>query len=135
MQNMASSYDSGSTDYKTNTDRAALERSRYLVATTDLNEREARALAYREMGYSHSGVAQEMGVTQGTVATYMDRIAAQYGLKAVETKLPDERGNLEEMTPHRLMKLSASIQEGYAEIAAKCSSHVPVDVLDDLGER
>lgn len=42
-------------------DRGTIERARYLAASTDLSEREALALAYREQGFSASGIADETG--------------------------------------------------------------------------
>lgn len=116
-------------------DRAALERSRYLVATTDLTEREARALAYREMGYSSSGIAQKLERTPGTVTTYLDRIVAQYGLDAVETKLPEQRGNLSEVTPERLAELSDGVREQYMAIACRELERVPEEIAEKVQKR
>lgn len=112
--------------------REALERARYLSRTTDLNDHEAQALAYRELGYSHSAIAREVDSTKGTVAAWMGRVIAQYGLPAVEIKIPDERGDLSEVTPARLAGLSGPVREQYEEHARRVLKHVPGDVTDQL---
>lgn len=113
-------------------DRETLERARYLAASTDLSSREGLALAYREQGFSHRAIAREIGSSKGTVSDYMARIAAQYGLSAIETKMPDERGDLAEVTPERLMQLSGPVREDYDELADRSIENVPRAVRETL---
>ena len=72
-------------------DREASQRAQFLERHHDLREPVALALAYRELGYSHSGIARKIGVTAATVGKYMEEIAEEFGPEAVETKRPDER--------------------------------------------
>lgn len=117
------------------TDRDTLQRSRYLARTTDLTDEQARALAYREQGYSHSGIAAKIDSTKGSVSDYMRRIAAQYGLSAIWTKTEEERTDLEEVDHERLEALSASVRRQYVEIAEHAPEHVPASVREEvLGE-
>lgn len=113
-------------------DRDTLKRARYLARTTDLSDRQALALAYREQGFSTSGIADEIGTTEGTVQSYVRRIAAQYGLEAVWTKLEDERTDLEEVTPERLDQLSDEVREDWREQASHFPEHVPASVRDEV---
>lgn len=75
--------------------RAVEQRARYLDRTTVLRRREAEALAWRERGWSLSGIAKQIEAGETTVADYMDRVTARYGVRATFTKLRDERGDLE----------------------------------------
>jgi hypothetical protein len=52
---------------ETPVERRASERARYLAATTDLADREAEAVAYSELGYSHAGIAKHVDSTESTV--------------------------------------------------------------------
>lgn len=113
-------------------DRETLERGRYLAASTDLSSREGLALAYREQGYSHGAIAREIVSTEGTVRSYMRRIAAQYGLSAIETKPEDERTDFEEVTTERLMALSDDVLDQYKEIARHAPEHVPASVHEEV---
>jgi hypothetical protein len=64
-------------------DRVAEIRAQYLRRTTRWDGEDARqvalALAYRQLGYSHSGVANRVGVDEATVAAYMAEVADAYG--------------------------------------------------------
>lgn len=113
-------------------DRKALTRSRYLARTTDLTDREALALAYREMGYSASGVAGKIDSSAGTVRSYMRRTTAQYGWEATFTKLEEERGDLEEVTPERLDELSPQVRAAWREQASHSPEHVPEAVRGEV---
>lgn len=72
-------------------DRLALERARYLrrITAWDDDPRPiALALAYRQLGYSHSGIAGKLDVSEATVSQYLDQVVAEYGWRAVESQLP-----------------------------------------------
>lgn len=113
-------------------ERRATKRARYLEKATDLTERQAHALAYREMGYSHSAIAREIGSTKGTVATWMRRTVAQYGLSTVETKTTEERGGITEVTPDELTALPGPVREQYLEHARRAPEYIPGDVAAQL---
>lgn len=67
-------------------DRYADRRAEYVSRVTDLRESVARALGYRELGYTHSGIAKRCDVTEATVDAWMADIADQYGKRALETR-------------------------------------------------
>lgn len=113
-------------------DRDTLKRARYLARTAGLNEQQSLALAYREQGFSTSGIASEIGSTEGTVRSYMRRIAAQYGLEAIWTKTEDERTDLEEVTPERLDELSDEVRKDWREQASHFPEHVPEAVRNEV---
>lgn len=77
-------------------EREAAERAEFLARTTDLGDREAEAVAYREMGFTASGIADLMGSTRGTVRSYLESVAEQYGVTAAQPTPADERGRLSE---------------------------------------
>ena len=68
------------------------ERTQYLRRVTELRSPLPEALAHRELGYSRSGIARELDVTESTVDAWMDEIAAEYGIDALETR-PQSRPN------------------------------------------
>lgn len=73
--------------------RLALERARYLRRTTEYKDDKRPillSLAYRQLGYSHSGIASRVGVNEATVGAYMDELAERYGGKVIESKLPSD---------------------------------------------
>ena len=67
-------------------DRYADRRAQYLTRVVDLPERVARALAYRELGYSHAGIAKRVGYGEGTVDAWMADVADRFGERALETR-------------------------------------------------
>lgn len=115
-----------------NHDRETVERARYLAATTDLSEQQALALAYREQGYTASAIARLIDSTEGTVHGYMTWIAAQYSLSATETKLKEERTDLEEVDLERVLALPEPVREDYATVAKQAPEHVPAAVLEEV---
>lgn len=62
------------------------QRARYLERTHGLREPVALAVAYRECGYSVTGIAAQIDSTKGTVSGYLRDVADEYGLEAIETK-------------------------------------------------
>lgn len=88
----------------TELDRQAKERAQYLKRATDLEAKHAEALAWRELGFSHAGVADKVGSSKSTVSGWLDRVAAQYGPAAVETKVNCQRDDdLTEVTREEIM--------------------------------
>ncbi|MCU4974868.1 hypothetical protein OB955_19295 [Halobacteria archaeon AArc-m2/3/4] len=70
-----------------------------------------------------------MGTTDQTVASYMDRIAAQYGLEAIETKTIDDRGDLEPISKQRFALLSDHVLVQWIEMAIRQPEWIP-EVVD-----
>jgi len=62
------------------------KRAEYLVRVADLRKPVARGLAYRELGYSHSGIATHCDVAEGTVDAWMADVAERFGKNALETR-------------------------------------------------
>lgn len=67
------------------------QRGRYLAREHDLRDPVALAVAYREAGYTASGIAKKIDSTEGTVNGYLRQIADEYGLEATETKSVSRR--------------------------------------------
>lgn len=118
----------------------ARERARYLARKhPELRDEVALALAYRELGYTASGIAKCPGitVTEGTVNNWLDRIAARFGMRAIETKWREQRkGPLDEPTTETLAEeLSAGVLADYLAIAKDNPEHVPDAVdIEELAE-
>ncbi|UHQ97967.1 hypothetical protein HYG81_18705 [Natrinema zhouii] len=69
-----------------------------------------------------------MNSTKQTVASYMDRIAAQYGLEAIETKSTSARSDLEPVTEEQLRLLSDAVFEQWIDRAFQCPEEVPDEI-------
>lgn len=66
------------------------ERVAWLSTTYDLSENNAKALILSECGYSHSGIANALGVTSGTAKKYLRRLEERIGSDVTES-LPKSR--------------------------------------------
>lgn len=66
------------------------ERIDFLTETYDLSTRNAKALILAELGFSHSGIASELGVTSGTAKKYLRRLEDRIG-EGVTESLPKSR--------------------------------------------
>lgn len=123
-----------STADEENERREAIKRGRFLARRHGIRDNVALALAYRELGYSYSGIAQKVEVGESTVKQWMEQIAARFGLQAIETKWEEQRrGPLREPTTAELRdELPASVRKEYLEIARSHPDRVPDNV--DLGE-
>lgn len=62
------------------------KRTQYLKRVSKLRPAVCKALAYREIGYSSSGIAKEMETTESTVSSWFDEIKEEYGKDALETR-------------------------------------------------
>lgn len=112
-------------------DAKARQRSDYLAKRHGFTDDVARALAYRELGYSHSGISKKVDVTEATVQKWMDRIVVEYGLGAIETKWGEQReGRLGELTTESLIgELHPTVIAEYLELAQANLGNVP-DAVD-----
>lgn len=113
--------------------RDALERARYLTRVhPDLRDNVAIAVAYRELGYTASGIAQQepIDVSESTVKNWLARVAVRHGLAAIETKSADERdGQLPSPTTETLIdELSVPVLGDHLALAQSHPSEVPDDV-------
>lgn len=90
------------------------------------------ALARREQGYTAAPIAREVGVASTTVSGWLDRVAARFGFEAVETKMPEERGELEVMTTERLEGYSRGVQDNYRKVAVSHPDVVSAAVFEAL---
>jgi hypothetical protein len=112
-------------------DRRAEERARYLDRTTDLDRREALAVAYSERGFSTYGIASEIDATRGTVSTYLDRATARYGPKAVLQHAPD-LDDLEPVDAATVAGWDDELREWWADTAREHPDVVPSDAEENL---
>lgn len=71
-------------------DRVAVERARWLACAYDADEDVMLTLAYSELGFTSSGIASRVGVTEATVRQRLDDLAREYGLVAVSSRRPEE---------------------------------------------
>ena len=115
-------------------DRAATIRGRYLARTTDLTDEQAEAVAWHELGYTAGAIARQLDRAEGTITSWLDRTAAQYGLCAIETKWPAKRQDLTPMTREHLLECHPAVRLQYREVADCYPSVVPSAVLDTVRE-
>jgi len=101
-------------------DRQAADRAEFLARTSDISEREAEAVAYSEMGFASSGIATQMESTRGTVRNYLDSVADQYGVTAVQATPEGERGRLSAPA----VEVDMSTPTGRCVVIAGDSTHV-----------
>lgn len=80
---------------RTPDDRVVERRAQTLRHLTPFDGSDGRqialALAYRRLGFSNSGVASEMNLTEATVKAYLEEVRAEYGPSAIMA------ANLEEL--------------------------------------
>jgi DNA-binding CsgD family transcriptional regulator len=104
-------------------EREAAERAQFLARTADLGDREAEAVAYREMGYTTSGIADLMNSTRGTVRNYLDTVAEQYGVTAAQPTPEGDRGRLSEPE----VRVDMDTPTGRCVVVAGESTHVDAE--------
>lgn len=66
--------------------RYVRKRGEYLKRVSSLRENICEALAWREIGYSKSGIAKKMDTTESTVKSWMEEVEEEYGKDALETR-------------------------------------------------
>lgn len=108
------------------TDRRATRRAAFLEQTTRLSEREARALAYSELGFSSAGIAKQIDASQSTVKTYLGRAIATFGPAVAEVRLTFEVDRqLEPVTSGDLAQWSDETHQVWAGAAQRHPERVP----------
>ena len=110
--------------------REVLQAARYIERTTNLREKIAKALAYRHAGFSQGGIAKQMDTTKGTVSNYMDRVVAEYGIWAEDTKGLGEAVNLERVTNDDIADYHPDTAREYIDRAKDHAKFIPGPVLD-----
>jgi DNA-binding CsgD family transcriptional regulator len=61
------------------------DRVEFLQDNYDLTKRNAQALILAELGYSASGISQELAVTEGTAKKYLSRLEDRIGTGVTES--------------------------------------------------
>jgi hypothetical protein len=61
------------------------ERVDFLTENYDLSERNAKALFLAELGFSHSGIASKLGVTDSTARKYLRNLESEIGEYVTQT--------------------------------------------------
>ena len=61
------------------------ERVEWLTITYNLSENNAKALILAELGYSHSGIAKCLNVTENTAKKYLATLEKEIGKRVTET--------------------------------------------------
>lgn len=61
------------------------ERIDFLTANYDLSENNAKALILTELGFSHSGIASKLGVTDSTAKKYLNQLESEIGEYVTQT--------------------------------------------------
>lgn len=67
------------------------ERVKFLTSNYDLSENNAKALILSELGYSHSGIASRLGVTDSTARKYLDTLEDEIGDRVTQALPKDIR--------------------------------------------
>jgi predicted transcriptional regulator len=62
-----------------------VERVEWLTENYDLSTNNAKALLLAEIGFSHSGIAKQLGVTEGTARKYLRNLKEIFGDGVIET--------------------------------------------------
>jgi hypothetical protein len=106
-------------------DRRAEERARFLDRTTDLDRREALALAHSELGASRYGAADEIDATPGTVETYLDRATARYGPAVVVRHAPPVDADLKLVDDGDVLAWTELEREAWLDAAREHRDLVP----------
>lgn len=59
--------------------RWATRRAQFLTRIHDLSETRARCVAWSELGFSDSGIAQQLDLTESTVKNHREELEQQFG--------------------------------------------------------
>ncbi len=76
-------------DWDENPDRWATQRARYVERASDFDATAATIIAWAELGYSHSGIAKQVDVSESTVRARMDEIRDD-DRRPLDARTPDE---------------------------------------------
>ena len=114
--------------------REARERGRFLQRKADLTEREARAVAWKKLGFSASGISKKTGFSEGTVKIYLERATVAYGYDTIYRPANVERdAPLEPVTEDEIMSLHERTRRWWLSAAADHPDMAPDWALDRLG--
>lgn len=90
MSSLTNPHDGVSADWRSDPHDWATKRARYVKRTTPLEEADAEIVAYAELGYSASGIASAVGLTDSTVTDHFDDIESACGPTALMSRTPEE---------------------------------------------
>lgn len=106
-------------------ERYIAQRSSFLKRSAGLRKDVAEAVAYRELGYSNSGISNKTGTNQGTIGSWMDRVAAEFGFEAHQVDGEEGNNELERVEFEKMAELPEETRDDWATVAARNRSHVP----------
>ncbi|WIV68334.1 hypothetical protein [Natrialbaceae archaeon AArc-T1-2] len=104
----------------------------YIRRAADVREPIPEALAYRHAGYSSSGIAKRLDTREDTVESWMDRVAAQYGLSAIEAKEAGAKPEFGELTQDELKRYSEPVKAQWWQRAKDNHGHIPDGLLEGV---
>lgn len=113
--------------------RSVLDRAVELAHSTGLNRTITETVAWKERGFSPSGIATIMGCTEGTADTRLNRAVARCGLGIVYPKLPADRTGSGPITPDTLRGYSEHERERWLRVAQQHVTDVPESVRVGCG--
>jgi hypothetical protein len=125
---MSTNGGNGSDENEEQIGREARERGRFIARTTALSGKQARAVAYAELGFSASGIARRIDSTASTVTRYLERAVAQYGYDTIYRPKPGDergRGKLEPVTREDVLALAPRTREWWVKTAEKHDDAAP----------
>lgn len=110
-------------------------RTGYISERHDLSDNCARALQLFELGYSASGAAKHLTVTEGTVRSYLDRIEESISLQATFSLGSSGRdGSLDVWGDRDASEYgNLSYEDGQADARRKNENEQPATAKELLG--
>jgi predicted transcriptional regulator len=88
------------------------ERIDFLTANYDLSENNAKALILTELGFSHSGIASKLGVTDSTARKYLRQLEDEIGEYVTQTlPKPVRYPTFPDSTPKDEVRYSGDVVE------------------------
>lgn len=111
-------------------------RTGYIAERHDLTDNAAKAIQLFELGYTTSAVARALGVTQGTVKKYQDRIAEAVGESALYPVTDESRKHLDIWGDRDISEYeSAGYEKGVADAEAQGKGDRPAVPKDLIAPR
>jgi len=65
-------------NWRTDPERWAKHRARYIERTTEFGSTESKIIAFAEIGFSHSGIAKKIGISRSATKSRMSDIDEQF---------------------------------------------------------
>lgn len=112
-------------------------RADYLNRQAGIEKKKARALAYSEIGHSHSGIAGHVDVTEGTVAGWLEELEVRFGPDAVFAKRSEKLAidvDIEPVSREELSEYPSEVVERWRELAETHAVDAPEWFGGGVGE-